>query len=51
MLCIQEKLEIASALEDPQNVNKTSELMEHCLHRDRILLANVDMRGFREGVG
>ena len=51
MLCIQEKLEIAKALEDPQNVNKKSELMGHCLHKDRFLLANVDMRGFREGIG
>ena len=33
MLCIQEKLEIAKALEDPQNVNKKSELMGHCLHK------------------
>ena len=51
MLCIKEKLEIAKALEDPQNVNKKSELMGHCLHKDRFLLANVDMRGFREGIG
>ena len=51
MLCIQEKLEIARALEDPQNVNKKSELMGHCLHKPKFLLANVDMRGFREGIG
>ena len=46
-LCIKEKIAILKAQEDPDNINSKSELVGHCLHRDKSLLSSLNLRGYR----
>ena len=45
-LCLKEKLEIMKVIENPNNINKKSELMGYCLHRYKSLLSNINLNGF-----
>ena len=45
-LCIQEKMELIKVLDNPDNVNKKSELMGYCLHRYKSLLCNINLDKF-----
>ena len=46
-LCTAEKIEIMKRINDPHNVNKRSELMAKCLHRERHLLSPVNIIGLK----
>ena len=46
-LCLKEKIAILTALRDPENINRRSEIMGHCLHRDKSLLSSLNLRGYK----
>ena len=50
-LCLGEKLELVRVLGKPGNLNRRTEMMGHCRHRGRFLLANVGGPADRNGVG
>ena len=47
LLCLKEKLALLKVLEDPKNLNKKSDLMGHCPHRDKTLLAQINLIGLK----
>ena len=47
LLCLKEKLAIMKVLEDPKNLNKKSDLMGYCPHRDKTLLSHINLMGFK----
>ena len=46
-LCTKEKLEIINSLHVPKKFICRSELMKHCLHRDKHLLSSLNLQGFK----